>query len=80
MTEPEPRRPDESPAPIKPLPSAVAFLGMGTSSAGCVAVGVILGVLGDRTWHTAPLLLVIGLVIGLAAAVASVVAQIRRYL
>jgi hypothetical protein len=80
MTEPEPERPDEPSAPIKPLPSAVAFLGMGTSAAGCVAVGVVLGVIGDRTWHTAPLCFVIGLVIGLAAAVASVVAQIRRYL
>jgi F0F1-type ATP synthase assembly protein I len=79
MTEPEPQRPDESPAPIKPLPNA-AFLGMGTSAAGCVAVGVVLGVIGDNTWHTAPLLLVIGLVIGLATAVTSVVAQIRRYL
>lgn len=80
MTESGPQGPDESPAPLKPLPGAAAFLGMGMSSAGCVAVGVFLGILGDRTWHTAPLLLVIGLVIGLAAAVASVVAQIRRFL
>jgi F0F1-type ATP synthase assembly protein I len=62
------------------LPGAVAFLGMGTSAAGCVAVGVVLGILGDRTWHTAPLLLIIGLVLGVATAVASVVAQIRRFL
>lgn len=80
MTESGSPRPDESPAPVKPLPSAVAVLGMGTSAAGCVAVGVVLGLLGDRTWHTAPLFFLIGLVLGLAAAVASVVAQIRRFL
>jgi len=80
MTESGPQGPDEPPAPLKPLPSAVAFLGMGMSSAGCVAVGVVLGILGDRTWHTSPLLLVIGLVLGVASAVASAVAQIRRFL
>jgi F0F1-type ATP synthase assembly protein I len=58
----------------------VAFLGMGTSIAACVAVGVGLGIWGDDTWHTSPALLVVGLVLGLAAAVASVVAQIRKYL
>ena len=42
--------------------------------------GVVLGLLGDRAWHTAPLFFLIGLVLGLAAAVASVVAQIRRFL
>lgn len=53
---------------------------MGTAAAACVGVGVALGVWGDDTWHTAPLLLVIGLLLGLTAAVASVVSQIRRYL
>ncbi len=64
----------------KPLPGAVAFLGMGTSVAACVAVGVWLGIWGDDTWHTAPVLLVVGLVLGLAAAVVSVLTQIRKYL
>ena len=64
----------------KPLPGAVAFLNMGLAAAVCVGVGVVLGVWGDSTWHTAPLLLIIGLVLGLAAATWSVVAQIRRYL
>jgi hypothetical protein len=90
MTESGPQRPDESPVPSKPLPSkplpskplpsAVAFLGMGMSAAGCVAVGIVLGLLGDGAWHTAPLFFLIGLVLGLAAAAASVVAQIRRFL
>jgi F0F1-type ATP synthase assembly protein I len=79
MTAREPEEPNGQP-PIKPLPSAVAFLGMGMSAAACVAVGVVLGVLGDDHWHTAPWLLVIGLVLGLAAAVGSVVTQIREYL
>jgi F0F1-type ATP synthase assembly protein I len=72
--------PDDRPAPVKPLPGAVAFVGMGTSVAGCVAVPVVLGILGDDTWHTSPLLLVIGLIVGLAAAVGSVVAQVKRFL
>jgi F0F1-type ATP synthase assembly protein I len=53
---------------------------MGMSAAGCVAVGVVLGLMGDREWHTSPLFFLIGLFLGLAAAVASVVAQIRRFL
>jgi F0F1-type ATP synthase assembly protein I len=53
---------------------------MGVAAAVCVGVGVVLGVWGDSTWHTSPLLLIVGLVLGLATAVWSVVAQIRRYL
>jgi F0F1-type ATP synthase assembly protein I len=81
VTEPElpPPGPSGTSEP-KPLPGAVAFLNMGLAAAVCVGVGVVLGVWGDNTWHTAPLLLIIGLVLGLAAAVWSVVAQIRRYL
>jgi F0F1-type ATP synthase assembly protein I len=79
MTPPEPDAEEHRP-PIKPLPGAAAFLGMGLSAAACVGVGVVLGVLGDNAWHTSPLLLVLGLVLGLASAVASVVAQIRQFL
>lgn len=71
---------NRSSSPVKPLPGAVAFLGMGLSSAVPVAIGVVLGIWGDRTWHTAPALLVVGLLVGLGAATASVVAQIRKYL
>ena len=53
---------------------------MGLSAAACVAVGVVLGLWADSTWHTAPALFVVGLLLGLAAAVWSVVAQIRQYL
>jgi len=64
----------------KPLPSAYAFLGMGASAAGCVAVGVVLGLLADDWLSTSPWFFLLGLLLGLVAAVASVVAQIRRFL
>jgi F0F1-type ATP synthase assembly protein I len=64
----------------KPLPGAVAFLNMGLAAAVCVGAGLLLGLWADSAWHTAPILLVVGLVLGLAAAAASVVAQIRKYL
>jgi F0F1-type ATP synthase assembly protein I len=65
---------------MKPLPWAVAFLGMGLSAAVCVSIGVWLGLWADSTWHTAPALLVVGLLLGLGAATSMVVAQIRKYL
>ena len=64
----------------KPLPGATAFLGMGVSVAGCVAVGVFLGIWVDSLVHSSPVFLVVGLVLGLAAAVATVVSQVRRFL
>jgi F0F1-type ATP synthase assembly protein I len=77
MTSPPP---DEPPEPVKPLPGAMAFVGLGTTAAGCVAVGVGGGIALDSWLHTSPLFLVVGLVLGVAAAVGSVVAQVRRYL
>jgi F0F1-type ATP synthase assembly protein I len=53
---------------------------MGTAVAGCVAVGIFLGVWLDGRTHTSPLFLVVGLVLGLASAVATVVTQVRRFL
>lgn len=75
MTEP-PSTPEEP----KALPGAAAFLGMGLSAASCVAVGVGLGVWADRSWHTAPALLMVGLATGVATAVLTVVKQIRNFL
>ncbi len=81
MTDSErPGGPSADPSGVKPLPSAVAFLGMGLSAAMCVGVGVALGIWADDTWHTAPALLVVGLLLGLATATFFVVAQIRKYL
>jgi F0F1-type ATP synthase assembly protein I len=68
------------PEPVKPLPGAVAFLGMGLSAAACVAVGMGVGIWADSSWHTAPAFLVVGLLLGLGAATFMVVGQIRKYL
>jgi F0F1-type ATP synthase assembly protein I len=70
----------EGAQPDKPLPTVYAFVGLGLSAAGAVAVGVVLGVLLDKQLGTAPLFLLLGLVLGVAAAVGSVIGQIRRYL
>jgi F0F1-type ATP synthase assembly protein I len=58
----------------------MAVVGLGTTVAGCVAVGVGLGIFLDGRAHTSPLFLLLGLLLGVAAAVASVVAQVRRFL
>ena len=73
--------PDESSQPEepKPLPGAMAFLGMGLSAAVCVGVGW-LGLWVDGALHTAPAFLLVGLALGLAAAALSVIKQIRTYL
>jgi F0F1-type ATP synthase assembly protein I len=65
---------------VKPLPSMTAFVGMGTSVAGSVGVGVWLGIVADDHFRTAPTFLIVGVLLGITAAVTSVVAQIRRYL
>ena len=66
--------------PPKPLPSAAVFLGLGTTVAGCVAVGVFVGIWLDARTHTSPLFLVLGLLAGGASAVWTVVWQVRRFL
>ena len=73
---------EESPPPEepKPLPGAVAFLGMGFSAAVCVGLGVVLGLWLDSVFHTAPALLLVGLLLGLVTAAMSVITQIRTYL
>ncbi len=64
----------------KPLPGAVAFLGMGLSAAVCVGAGLGLGLWVDSAAGTAPAFLLVGLALGLAAAAYSIVKQIRTYL
>jgi F0F1-type ATP synthase assembly protein I len=80
VTDPQPPVDPSGLPPVKPLPGAVAFLGMGLSAAVCVAIGVGLGLWADSTWHTAPALLIVGLLLGVATAAAMVVGQIRKYL
>jgi F0F1-type ATP synthase assembly protein I len=53
---------------------------MGLSAAVCVGIGVVLGLWADSVWHTAPVLLLVGLALGLVASVAMVISQIRQYL
>jgi F0F1-type ATP synthase assembly protein I len=65
---------------MKDLPGVAAFAAMGTTLAGCEALGVILGVYLDRIGHFAPWGLLIGIVLGTVAAVASVVQLVRRFL
>ena len=80
MSEPPPPTEEGTASTSRPLPGAVAFLGMGLSAAVCVAIGVVLGLWADRAWHTAPALLLVGLLLGLVAAAVLVVVQIRKYL
>jgi F0F1-type ATP synthase assembly protein I len=80
VTDPQPPVERSGPESVKPLPSAVAFLGMGLSAAVCVGIGLVLGLWADSAWHTAPALLVVGLLLGLVSATFMVVGQIRKYL
>ncbi len=57
-----------------------ALAALGTTIAITEAVGVVLGILIDRTWGTTPWGLVFGIVLGTVAAVVSVVKQVRRFL
>jgi len=75
--EPESGLPPPEP---KSLPGAAAFLGMGTTVAACIGVGVWLGVVADGHFNSAPVGLIAGLLLGVGAAVSSVVVQVRRFL
>ncbi len=77
MSEPDESHPPEEP---RPLPGAMAFLGMGLSAAVCVGACLALGLWVDSLLHTAPAFLLVGLALGLAVATFSVVRQIRTYL
>jgi F0F1-type ATP synthase assembly protein I len=50
------------------------------SAAVCVAAGVFLGLWLDDVFHTAPVLLLVGLLLGLVTATFSVIKLIRQYL
>ncbi|MHB8379170.1 MAG: AtpZ/AtpI family protein [Acidimicrobiales bacterium] len=71
---------DQGKSTIKNLPGVAAFATMGTTIAGCLAVGVVLGLWADHVWHSAPWGLLIGIVLGTVAAVTSVVKLVRRFL
>jgi F0F1-type ATP synthase assembly protein I len=76
----EHQAPDQERSNLKDLPGAAAFAAMGTTLAGCLAIGVLLGLYLDHLWNFAPWGLLIGIVLGSVAAVASVVTLVRRFL
>ncbi len=73
-------RPDQEKAKLPDLPGLAAFAAMGTTIAGCIAVGVLAGLYADHLFHSAPWGLLVGIVLGTVAAVASVLKLVRRYL
>ncbi len=72
--------PDQGKSTLRDLPGLAAFAAMGTTIAGCLAVGVVLGLFLDHLWDLAPAGLLLGIVLGTVAAVVSVVQLVRRYL
>ena len=60
-------------------PGAAALLGVGSAFGGSVALGVFLGVLGDRLAGTSPLLAIVGLIIGIVIGAAGAYGVIRPY-
>ncbi len=71
---------DQGKPTLRDLPGVAAFAAMGTTIAGCLAVGVALGLVLDHLWKLAPVGLLLGIVLGTVAAVVSVVQLVRRYL
>jgi F0F1-type ATP synthase assembly protein I len=65
---------------VKDLPGLAAFAAMGTTLAGCEAIGVLFGLYLDHVGNFAPWGLLIGIVLGTVAAVASVIQLVRRFL
>jgi hypothetical protein len=64
----------------KPTPSAGALVGMGLTTALCLAAGLGGGYWLDGRFHTSPMLTFIGLAVGVLAAVAATYFQIKTYL
>ena len=77
--EPSPEGEGEG-APMKDLPGLAAFAAMGMTVAVIEAIGVLGGLWVDRTQHTAPGGLILGIVLSTVTAVVSVVKQVRRFL
>lgn len=54
--------------------------GLGLSAVGSILLGVVAGLFLDRTLHTSPLFLLIGIFLGIAAAVLGVYKMLREEL
>jgi F0F1-type ATP synthase assembly protein I len=74
-----PSEPDQEPGKDT-MAAGLAFAVMGTTAAGCVAAGIVLGIWFDHVAGSSPLGLLVGIVLGSVAAVVSVIQQIRRFL
>ena len=59
---------------------AATLIGIGTTSAVCLALPTVLGWLADRWLGTSPLLVLIGLVLGIATCASYTYAQARRFM
>jgi F0F1-type ATP synthase assembly protein I len=68
-----------SKVPDRSTPSGITLLGVGSMFGLCVGLGVFLGVLADRAWHTSPLLTLLGLVVGIFVGAAGAYQAIRPY-
>jgi hypothetical protein len=64
----------------KPSPSFTTLLGMGVTTALCIAAGIGGGYWLDRAFRTGVLLTFVGLALGLVAAVAAVYFEIKTFL
>ena len=73
-------RPDGPTTPVKPLPGALAFVGLGTTVAGCVAVGVGGGIALDAGWAPRRCSWSSGWCSGWRRPSPRCVAQVRRFL
>jgi F0F1-type ATP synthase assembly protein I len=62
-----------------PSVSLTTLLGIGATFGFCVAVGVFLGVLGDRAWGTSPLLALLGTAVGIFGGAAGAYLVIRPF-
>jgi F0F1-type ATP synthase assembly protein I len=72
--------PHQEKSDVKDLPGLAAFAAMGTTLAGCEAIGVLFGLYLDHVVNFAPWGLLLGIVLGTVAAVASVIQLVRRFL
>lgn len=64
----------------KPSPSLGTLIGMGVTTALCIAVGVGGGYWLDRTFHTGVVLTFVGLALGLVAAGVVVYSDVKTFL
>ena len=55
------------------------FLTLGTTMAGTVATGVVVGVAADDVFHSSPIGLLVGLGLGIVGAVSALISLLKRW-